>query len=60
VQGAAASMLSISPNTLLSWMKMPEFDKEYRAARRASVSQNQRALSTGNGCGRLDHHETDG
>jgi hypothetical protein len=39
VQGAAASMLSISPNTLLSWMKMPEFDKEYRAARRASVSQ---------------------
>jgi hypothetical protein len=39
VQGAAASMLSISPNTLLSWMKMPEFDKEYRTARRASVSQ---------------------
>jgi transposase-like protein len=35
----AARAVGISPTTLLSWMKMPEFDKEYRAARRASVSQ---------------------
>jgi transposase-like protein len=35
----AARAVGISPNTLLNWMKLPEFEKEYRAARRASVSQ---------------------
>jgi hypothetical protein len=35
----AARAVGISANTLLSWMKLPEFEKEYRSARRASVSQ---------------------
>ena len=30
----AAKSIGISPNTLLSWMKQPEFDAAYREARR--------------------------
>ena len=35
----AARAVGISSNTLLKWMKLPEFEKEYRGARRAAVSQ---------------------
>ncbi len=35
----AARAVGVSANTLLRWMKLPEFEKEYRAARRAAVSQ---------------------
>jgi transposase-like protein len=45
----AARAVGISPNTLLSWMKIPEFDKEYRAARRASVSQSNARLQQATG-----------
>jgi transposase-like protein len=45
----AARAVGISPNTLLSWMKIPEFDKEYRAARRASVSQTNARLQQATG-----------
>jgi len=32
-------LVNISTNTLLRWLKLPEFDAAYRAARRAAVSQ---------------------
>src|SRR5712691_10187303 len=35
----AARAVGINPNTLLRWMKLPEFEKAYLAARRAAVSQ---------------------
>jgi hypothetical protein len=35
----AARSVGISPNTLLNWMKVPEFDAAYRAAKRASYGQ---------------------
>jgi transposase-like protein len=31
----AAKAIGIAPNTLLRWMKEPEFQKEYREARRS-------------------------
>jgi len=36
----AAKAVGIAPNTLLKWMKEPEFDKSYRAARRATFGQS--------------------
>jgi hypothetical protein len=36
----AAKAVGISANTLLSWMKVPEFQKAYREARRAAFSQS--------------------
>jgi transposase-like protein len=36
----AAKAVGIAPNTLLKWMKEPEFDKAYRAARRATFGQS--------------------
>jgi transposase-like protein len=36
----AARAVGISTNTLLRWMKNPEFDAAYRAARRAAFSQS--------------------
>ena len=36
----AARAVGISPKTLLRWMKDPEFDAAYRAARRAAFSQS--------------------
>jgi hypothetical protein len=36
----AARSEGISPNTLLNWMKVPEFDAAYRAARRSVYSQS--------------------
>jgi hypothetical protein len=35
----AAKAVGISPTTLLSWMKVPEFDAAYRAAKRAAYGQ---------------------
>ena len=32
----AARSIGVNPNTLLSWMKLPDFQKEYREARRAA------------------------
>jgi hypothetical protein len=36
----AAHAIEVAPNTLLRWMKEPEFDAAYRKARRAAVSQS--------------------
>jgi hypothetical protein len=35
----AAKATGISTATLVRWMQVPEFDKEYRAARRAAFGQ---------------------
>lgn len=35
----AARAIEVSPKTLLRWMKVPEFDKAYREAKRASFGQ---------------------
>jgi len=35
----AAKAVGIATNTLLGWMKVPEFQKAYREARRAAVGQ---------------------
>jgi translation initiation factor 2 alpha subunit (eIF-2alpha) len=35
----AARSVGISPNTLLNWMKVSEFDAAYRAAKRAAYGQ---------------------
>ena len=35
----AARSIDVAPNTLLRWIKEPEFDVAYRAARRAAYSQ---------------------
>ena len=40
----AARAVGIDPKTLLRWMKDPEFDKDYRAARRAAYSQSTARL----------------
>ena len=36
----AARAISVAPNTLLRWMKEPEFDKAYREARWAAFGQS--------------------
>jgi transposase-like protein len=36
----AAKTIGIAPNTLLKWMKEPEFQQAYRAARRAAHGQS--------------------
>ena len=36
----AARLVGIAPKTLLRWLKDPEFDAAYRAARRAAFSQS--------------------
>ena len=43
----AARAVGISPKTLLRWMKEPEFDAAYRAARRAAFSQSIARLQQG-------------
>ena len=40
----AAHTVGIAPKTLLRWMKDPEFDADYRAARRAAFSQSTARL----------------
>jgi len=37
---AAARAIGVVPTTLMRWMKDPEFDAGYRAARRAAVGQS--------------------
>ncbi|MBZ5619281.1 MAG: hypothetical protein LAQ69_11250 [Acidobacteriia bacterium] len=36
----AAKTIGVAPNTLLKWMKLPEFQKAYREARRAAHGQS--------------------
>jgi transposase-like protein len=43
----AAKAVGIAPNTLLKWMKQPEFDAAYRDARRAAYRQAVARLQQG-------------
>jgi transposase-like protein len=43
----AAKSVGIASNTLLKWMKQPEFDKAYRDARRAAFGQAVARLQQG-------------
>jgi hypothetical protein len=43
----AARAVGVSPKTLLRWMKEPEFDAAYRAARRAAFGQAVARLQQG-------------
>jgi hypothetical protein len=43
----AAKATGIAPNTLLNWMKVPEFDAAYRAARREAFGQSIARLQQG-------------
>ena len=36
----AARTIGIAPNTLLNWLKLPEFDAAYREARRLAFRQS--------------------
>lgn len=36
----AAKSIKVAPNTLLNWMKLPEFQKAYREARRTAFGQS--------------------
>jgi len=45
----AARTLGIAPKTLLRWLKDPEFDAEYRKARRAAFSQSVARLQQASG-----------
>jgi len=43
----AAKATGVAPNTLLKWMKEPEFDTSYRKARRAAFGQAVARLQQG-------------
>jgi transposase-like protein len=43
----AARSIGIAPNTLLRWMKEPEFDAEYRLAKRTAFGQSIARLQQG-------------
>jgi hypothetical protein len=43
----AAKTAGIAPNTLLNWMKVPEFQNSYREARRAAFGQAIARLQQG-------------
>jgi hypothetical protein len=43
----AAKSIGIAPNTLLKWMKEPEFQAAYREARRAAFGQSIARLQQG-------------
>jgi transposase-like protein len=43
----AAKTVGIAPNTLLSWLKVPEFQASYREARRAAFGQAVARLQQG-------------
>jgi hypothetical protein len=45
----AARAIKVVPNTLLRWMKEPEFDAEYRSARRAAFGQSVARLQQASG-----------
>ena len=55
----AARVVGISPNTLLRWMKIPEFDKAYTEAPGGSLP-NERAPPAGNRRCRSDNLEAHG
>jgi transposase-like protein len=43
----AARSIGVAPNTLLNWMKLPEFQAAYREARRAAFGQSIARLQQG-------------
>jgi transposase-like protein len=43
----AARSIGVAPNTLLNWMKLPEFQAAYREARRAAFGQSIARLRQG-------------
>jgi len=45
----AARTIGVAPNTLLRWMKEPEFDTAYRQARREAFSQSIARLQQASG-----------
>jgi len=45
----AARMIGVAPNTLLRWMKEPDFDAAYRQARRNAFSQSIARLQQASG-----------
>jgi transposase-like protein len=45
----AAKSIGIAPNTLLKWMKQPEFEAAYREARRAAFRQSIARLQQASG-----------
>jgi transposase-like protein len=45
----AARAIDVAPNTLLHWLKLPEFQTAYREARRAAVSQSVARLQQATG-----------
>jgi transposase-like protein len=45
----AARAINVAPNTLLHWMKLPEFQTAYREARRVAVSQSVARLQQATG-----------
>ena len=45
----AARAIGINPNTLLRWMKEPEFKAEYRKARRDAIGQTTARLQQATG-----------
>jgi transposase-like protein len=45
----AARAIGVTPNTLLRWLKIPEFRDEYRRARREVVSQSVARLQQSTG-----------
>src|ERR1035441_2391921 len=45
----AAKAVGIAPNTLLKWMKEPEFDAAYREARRLAFRQSVARLQQASG-----------
>ena len=45
----AAKAIGVAPNTLLRWMKEPEFDAEYREAHRAAFRQSVARLQQASG-----------
>ena len=45
----AAKAVGIAPNTLLKWMKQPEFDSAYREARRLAFRQSVARLQQASG-----------
>ena len=45
----ASKSIGIAPNTLLKWMKDPEFDASYREARRAAFRQSVARLQQASG-----------
>lgn len=45
----AAKAVGIAPNTLLKWMKQPEFDTAYREARRLAFRQSVARLQQASG-----------